>query len=564
MPQSITLDLPLVVEGEAGHWLVRPIGFPELALASGNLQQAIRNAKRRVTKLCRKFVGGELVARLVRGDVRSESIAVEFLPPKKNLQWREPITLDLDTFVWSQDESLVITYVPSLDLTIVASPGTEIDKLVQEQIRSAVRRQDIWSLAGLAKSQATAKTILRADSLQVSLPTPAELARQNDDRPKSKTPTLSAVATRLKHKSLPPAFCRDRQVELLADLLGGVHPRSVLLVGPSGVGKTAVFHQWVRTRNRWEMQHTQCWATDGSRLISGQCGFGMWQKQCLAMAHEAAKFPSVIHLGNLVELSESGRMRGSGGCGSLLAPRLADGSLLGVVECTAEQLTRIQRIEPRLISALTVLTIDEPTPEENRWILLEAATAWRPVDITADLKRKRRRKRKRSESKLRGSSGPSTKSSQRRLRKKRVPSPAPLPVIDPEALQVLDRLHRRFQTDAAAPGRPLSFFQTVMSEMRSGETVDTAKVIAAFGRQTGLPPFLVDDSVRPDSGQNSATTLIPGDRAKRSHSDTGRRDRDFGGGPVTRRSTAGIADVDRTHWGWQNGDGQGTCAADLQ
>ncbi len=509
MPQSITIDLPLIIDGEAGHWLVRPVGFSEFAIASGNLDQAIRNAKRRVMKLCRKYVGGDLVARLVRGEVEHQRVAVEFLPPKKSERWREPLRIPFSTFVWAQGTSLVMTYVPVLDLTIVASPGTDIAKLVGEQIRSAVRRRGAWTVAGLSQLQELGQAELRTDRLKVLVPTPAELARQTDDQPKSKTPTLKAVATRLKRQSMAPAYHRDKQVEQLADLLSGDHPRSVLLVGPSGVGKTAVFQEWVRTRNRWGMQHVQCWSTDGSRLISGQCGFGMWQKQCLSMADEAAKYPSVVHLGNLAELSESGRNRGSGGCGALLAPRLADGNLLGVVECTPEQLVRIDRIEPRLIASLTQLNIDEPTSEEVRRILLEAAAAWRPIDITADLKRKRRRRQKRAEAKLRSLDSSRLPSSQREYPKRRthamarlgkdpVPCPALLPTIDPEALQVLDRLHRRFQTDAAAPGRPLAFLRAVMSEIRAGETLDAAQVIASFGQQTGLPPFLIDDLVRPN------------------------------------------------------------------
>ncbi|MGB7343337.1 MAG: AAA family ATPase [Pirellulaceae bacterium] len=500
MPQSITIDLPLVIEGEVGNWLVRPVGFPEFSLASSSVDIAIRNAKRRVAKLCAKYIGSDLIARLVRGEVRQSEVVIEFVPPKKseqNAQWREPLSVSFATFAWSQDDSLVVTYVPQLDLTIVASPGTDVAKLVQEQIRSAVRRLDAWSLKQLAVFGCEVQTELQHERLKIELPTPAEWARQTSDLPKSKTPTLQTVATRLKRKSLPQVYHRDDLVELFAQMLSGDQARSVLLVGPSGVGKTAIFHQWVRTRDRWDMKHVQCWATDGSRLISGQCGFGMWQKQCLAMADEAAKYPSVIHLGNLVELSESGRMRGSGGCGSLLAPRLADGSLIGVIECTPEQLTRMQRMEPRLVAALTTLTIEEPTPEENRSILLEAATAWRPVDVSADLKRKRREKQKRASQRLdRASSTASV-----RRNKKSPPSPAPLPIVLPEALQVLDRLHRRFKTDAASPGRSLAFFETVMSEMRPGETLDLAKVHAAFGRQTGLPSFLIDDNVRPDLEQ---------------------------------------------------------------
>lgn len=221
----------------------------------------------------------------------------------------------------------------------------------------------------------------------------------------------------------------------------------------------------------------------------------MWQQQCLQMADEARRYPSVVHLGNLVELCESGRLRGSGGCGSLLAPRLADGSMRAVMECTPEQLTRIQRSEPRLVQSLTIIHIEEPSSEQTRSILLEAAAAWRPVNVTEDLKRNKRRKKRQS--------SPPTVAT------------TAFPVVHPEALQVLDRLHRRFRTDAAAPGRPLAFFHAVMSELGLEQTLDSQTVIEAFGRQTGLPSFLIDDSVRPDlaSIQQQLTSQVIGQEA---------------------------------------------------
>ena len=492
MPQKVTIDLPLVITRRGEHSLVRPIGFSEYAVASSKRESAVRNAKRRVAKACREYLGIHLVGRLIRGSVSTKSIAVEIAPPRKSNSWREPMDVYLDAFEWKQDEHLVVTYVPVLDLTVVASPGTDVAQLVQEQVRSAIRRADNWTLRGLAELDVFQSAEVLDQRFEVTLSTPVELARKADAKPTSKTPTLQKVATKLKVKSISRAFYREEEVELLGRMLSGRSPRSVLLVGPAGVGKTAVFHEWVRSRSRWNMKGVQCWATDGSRLISGQTGFGMWQEQCLAMASELSKYPSVVHLGNLVELSESGRLRGSGGCGSLLAPKLADGSILGIVEATPEQIAQIERTEPRLIAALSTLTIEQPTPEQTRSILLEAAASWKRVDVSEELRRKRKRKRAKSLSKQERKSA---QKSEKKAEKK--PPPLP-PVVEPEALQMMDRLHRRFQTDAAAPGRTLAFFHAVMSEMGAGETLDAQKVIDAFGRQTGLPEFLIDDSVRPD------------------------------------------------------------------
>ena len=306
MPQSVTFDLPLIVAGSGGFSLVRPIGFPEIALASANEVAAVHAVQRRVIKICRDYLGADLVVRMVRGQVQRQVVVVEILPPQKTNAWRDKIDVLLDSFVWQQDDALVITYLPALDLTVVASPHTDIDKLVAEQVRSAIRRNDDWTLPGLAKLDRLERSTLRHESITVLLPTPIEHARKQDEKPRSKTPTLNAVATRLRGPSLRPAFHRDSDVQALGRLLAADGGRSVLLVGPSGVGKTAIFHQWVREAESFGMKDVQCWATDGSRLISGQTGFGMWQQQCLAMADEAARYRSIIHLGNLVRAERIG------------------------------------------------------------------------------------------------------------------------------------------------------------------------------------------------------------------------------------------------------------------
>src|SRR6185437_2820937 len=93
----------------------------------------------------------------------------------------------------------------------------------------------------------------------------------------------------------------------LAELLGGATPRSVLLIGRPGAGKTAVVYQLVRERERRGLGRTPFWATSGARLVAGMSGFGMWQEQCRDLCREAATKKSVVYLGNLVELAEAGR-----------------------------------------------------------------------------------------------------------------------------------------------------------------------------------------------------------------------------------------------------------------
>lgn len=477
MPNSLRIELPLVVSGRGELSLVRAVGFDEFSFAAGSSSSAAATIVKRIQRACREFTGSELVDRIVVGVPVIDKLSVAIAPESRNPAWREPITLTLTRLVWRSSDSIVVAHVPALDLTVVASPSADLDRLLVEQIRSAIRRSDRWSLGQLAMLSRGSEWSLLQYSVDIKLPTPLEYEQLNTDDAKHTTSTLRQVANRYRAKHLSPAFHRDGEVERLGRLLSTDTPQSVLLVGPSGVGKTAIIHQWFRSRSADDKRSV--WATDGSRLISGQSGYGMWQQQTIAMVADANKIDAIVHLGNLAELCESGKNGPSGGCGSLLAPRIADGDFCAIAECTPEQYTRISRAEPRLIAAMTVLSIDEPTADQTASILLDSAASYRPTNVTAKQKKTSRRKL-RQQQKL-GTS-------------KRNQTPA----MDADALVTLDRLHRRFQTDAASPGRPLAFFRSVIGQLAPDQTLDTATVIEAFGRQTGLPRFLIDDSVRPD------------------------------------------------------------------
>lgn len=502
MTQTLRIDLPIVAVEKDGLTLVEAIGFPAFSTAAGNRDIAIKRLRKRIRRHLLKEATPALVQGLVRGAVKRRRLCVEFSPKEKMRGWREPITVELDVLTWPNDQGMTMAWVPAVSLRLAASSKSDLETLLREQIRSAIRRSDHWSLPGLLgitsdhgplmQTRQESVQLLRSQ-LTVQLPTPAELQRRECEAvgQSGSTPTLKAVATRLKPSTLPDAYHCEESVASLDRMLLGAASRSVLLVGPSGVGKTAAFHQWVKS----ESTSAAVWSTDGARLISGQSGFGMWQEQCLKLAEEANRTKAIVHFGNLVEFCESGKAWGSGGCGALLAPRIGEGSLLAVCECTREQLMRMTRTEPRLIEAFTEVRMAEPSPSRCRDILLETATSWRQTDVSKELRKRSKRTRSTKPGKV--SEAP---------RKTSVPAktsnPTRVPAVSMESLEILDRLHRRFPTDAAMPGRALALFRSLMSErmQHSDESNDLspANVIEAFGRQTGLPRFLIDDGVRPD------------------------------------------------------------------
>ncbi len=66
------------------------------------------------------------------------------------------------------------------------------------------------------------------------------------------------------------------------------------------------------------------------------------------------------------------------------------------------------------------------------------------------------------------------------------------------AIEELHRLHRRYATYSALPAQPLRLMQSILERSPAGTIVQAADVARAFAKQTGLPRFLVDDSITVD------------------------------------------------------------------
>jgi ATP-dependent Clp protease ATP-binding subunit ClpA len=262
---------------------------------------------------------------------------------------------------------------------------------------------------------------------------------------------LKQVATHLNRLPPEPAFGLEPVVEQLAELLTGRRPRGVLLVGPSGVGKTTAVRELVRLRKSHNLGSTPFWATSGARLVAGMCGYGMWQQRCEQVIREASRKGAILHLGSLVELMHVGKSEHqTTGVAAFLRPYLARGELLAVAECTPEQIPIIEREDPHLLDAFQRLSIAEPDAAQGRAILAQAAAAAPP---TGGL--------------------------------------TPRRSLSEEALLALDRLHRRYATYSAYPGRPLRFLRNLLRD-HSEATIAPADVLAAFARETGLPRAFLD------------------------------------------------------------------------
>ncbi|QDU94335.1 AAA family ATPase [Lignipirellula cremea] len=397
------------------HW---PLFFREvsaLGMKADRLEKAIRQGAVSVLR-------GEqtLQQSRRRAGVAPELavLQVSLSPPRRERSWSTPVELELGYLRWPHGAAWR-AYVPALDIEIVARKEEELAALVAQQVQACMmRRGMVGSLQELTWLHRIREISTGSTEVETHVPSPRQVEQQAGNAEPAKA--LLKAAERL-DKNLPPeVFEVDDTVDRMGQLLTAHQPQSVLLVGPSGVGKSAVFGQLVRRRQDCGLGRYAFWSTTGSRLVSGMTGFGMWQDRCREIGDELRQQKAVLHLGNLLELMEVGKYEGNDqGVADFFRPRLERGELLAVAECTPEQLAMIERKSPNLLQAFAQIRLEEPSSPKMIAILQQAAAQHPRSD---------------------------------RVR------------IAPEALEWIDRVHRRYATYSARPGRPLRFLRNLLED----------------------------------------------------------------------------------------------------
>ena len=438
----------------AERWLVEPLLFPELSRIGRDLDTTIDRLLLQVKRVLEEADAVDLHRRRVAGAVEALQIDVSIPPNRRNEAWREEWPRTWDYLCWQHGNEGWTAYVPALGIETPVEDRDDLPAALLKNIRQAVsRRTNQRGLRELVALAADAPLKLVQRAVVATIATAKQRAIRERTSAREEKSTLKETSVDLTTERLAPAFECDEQLKRLAETLGAERPRSVLLVGPSGCGKTALVHELVRRRRDFQLQHVPFWATSGSRLIAGASGFGMWQQRCSELVAEAAKLKAVIHFGNLVELLEVGKCGSSHGMAALLRPHFARGDLTAIVECTPEQLPQIRRQEPLLVESFYELRVPTPTVDQGRSILSQFAQ-------TAGGR------------------------------------------IETPAVHEIDRLHRRYATYSAYPGRPLRFLRNLLddhaarSRMSSGDVpaIGSSDIVRAFALETGLPTAMLDDT----------------------------------------------------------------------
>ncbi len=272
------------------------------------------------------------------------------------------------------------------------------------------------------------------------------------------------VADRAERIGRPREPWRSQLVELVT----GPRKRSVVLIGPPGVGKSTILSRWVAdlleaddfaAHRNLDRAH-EVWRVSSRRILAGMSGLGQWEERTLELAHEASDPRVVLWAEDLHTFGRAGRTRDSERTlADVLRGPLLRGEITIVSEATEAQWQRLVEDAPSFADHFTLLRVTPTDAAETRSLAIHEARA------------------------LEGG---------RRVR------------FEPSAYRAILGLGETLHPGSAQPGVTIDLLRRMADEIAFDATevtpVTADHVLAFLSRRTGMPEVLLraDAELRPE------------------------------------------------------------------
>lgn len=372
IPITATIQLEYLAEQIVR---AKPLGAWRIEVVGSSRAEVLERVRKRLIKQLAKMLPTDLFLETLPEKYEQWTTSVNLKPYERNTYWSEPVTVDLESFRWQLETGQCAVRVPALGCNLIGSPADLDDSEVSQQAKVALIRQS-ESLSMLTVYQRFQQRSFEYQNVEVELSLHPETECADQEKVlRKQTATLRSAASDLTRVKLSPAYEVDDHAAKVADHLIGENPQSVLLVGPAGVGKSAVVHQLVRERKQLGLEDRKVWTTTGARIVSGMSGLGMWQQRCGKMIKECFATKAILHLGSLFELLEAGKIDGSPGVASMIRHAISRGRLTAIAECTPEQLAVIERDDPILLRVFSRVEVKEADAPPIKSILTKTSEA---------------------------------------------------------------------------------------------------------------------------------------------------------------------------------------------
>ena len=363
-----TFDI-LVREGE--HGAVASVFFePALAAAGETGEEAFEALQASITELA-----DEKPQRLFgRGGSESPEVeAVEIEIPGYDGRRFEPVDVTMNAALRKNTRNWDVE-LPELSIRFQLERRNQLAAACREFVRLQIPVGSRFD--ALARLLADTDRSLRVEEFAVE--TDADVEPDLPGGGDQAYPTLATAGDplhrMLDRKDAPGAFHRDDTVDALLNCLADSRERSALLVGPAGVGKSAVVFEATRRIIDGDvnprLEDTSVWRISGGRLTAGARFFGEWQQRIVDLIDELESSSSILFVENLGELLKATEEESeSKGVAGLLLPHIESGNLSLVTELRPEQIGLIEERFPNFLQALRRIRVEPMSGAETDAVL---------------------------------------------------------------------------------------------------------------------------------------------------------------------------------------------------
>ncbi len=393
------------------------------------------------------------------GSYTADEVSVDFPTPKNKSYPAFEVTFD---FLYTGNEFGYTGIVPATGAEAYGEDVEELKANMAQSIRlEFVREERLRYVQRLIPALWYESVELETKEIRLKFYTPSELEKLSETEQES---WLNKAARQL---VVPRqvAYGRDKDLEQLARILKGRFNRNILLVGASGVGKTALIWELARRGKKLGVERT-IWETTASTLIRELTKEVGWEQNLALFCRELSNKGEILFIRNFLELFEVGQYAGNNiSMAEYMRTYLSRGEISLISECTPEEFAQIELRSPNYASMFQVVRLEEPRTGLEDIII-------KKVSQIAHLENMD---------------------------------------IEPEAIKETIRLNRRFTPYSGFPGKPIRFLESILLNQKNSDKqaaretrqkvqtqIHRSDVIRYFCEETGMPTFMVDPEVPMD------------------------------------------------------------------
>lgn len=170
--------------------------------------------------------------------------------------------------------------------------------------------------------------------------------------------------------AIDPVLGRDREIDLMIDILSRRRKNNPIVVGEAGVGKSALVEglalRIVHGQVPAKLRGVALWGLDLGALQAGASVKGEFEKRLKAVVDEVkgSPVPIVLFIDEAHTLIGAGNAAGGSDAANLLKPALARGELCTIAATTWSEYKKYFEKDPALSRRFQLVKLEEPTPEQ--------------------------------------------------------------------------------------------------------------------------------------------------------------------------------------------------------